>query len=851
MRKLINRLKQTWNAERQKVLFSIAIALLIWGMWLAAFGPFLRAQVASSWLSSNPVLGQREEITSGQQPESVAFAGNIPCTTTKFKLKLATLPSQTNETAQACAVMTPQGKTAPGGFTNVFKTDARLFNANGGSANFYPIPGQESGLLLESTALGTKVHYYSTGVLGARKEFNPLTREMKVYLPANPSWTLKDASGKVIYIRPESIAFSNNGQWMVADSEHLASLRVNLLNASVLPFSAPYVYHIGLSVMPQFAISDDGKTVVATSDRGDFRVIDVSSCAPAPPIITGPVACNTTSHESYLRSQISGYYRIYQPRFASDRRLVIYASYNTSPTTRALAKFRMAPSGEVLDNQDYLALGDSFASGEGAYDYFPETDTEANKCHLSKLSYPYLIGQQLSLNSYNSVACSGAKIQDITTFVQKQKIPSPNNMGHWLPGYQQQIQYVRRQNPGILTTGVGGNDAGLMTKMRACFKPGTCYQSYEDRLEIVREINSQFPKLVDLFAQLKKETKVTTKHYAIGYPRVAKEGGACGINVLLDDKELVFANQLIDYLNLVIERSAQRAGVRYVDVTNAFAGHRLCEGGSFNTAFNGLTFGDDAPLPFGPLGNESFHPNKLGHQLYKQTILQLTNNFTQPMPASNPSAGLPTENSDLAILQAPRSNRPINETVHDDSIAVDEISPGKLLAIDTDSDRHFLEPNTEFSVEIHSEPVELGKFKTDSKGGVHTTVNIPDDLPSGYHSLHIFGRTILGGTIDIYKSVYAPTTAKETTAGPELAKAEMANPAVQGSNTEGPDNSARRAESSSNRGSSILQDSKANLGVMRIHGLPAAVRRNTVIYAAILAAGVCCFSYVCKRRKLQ
>jgi len=85
---------------------------------------------------------------------------------------------------------------------------------------------------------------------------------------------------------------------------------------------------------------------------------------------------------------------------------------------------------------------------------------------------------------------------------------------------------------------------------------------------------------------------------------------------------------LIDYLNLVISQAAAKAGVRYVDVSHAFDGHRMCEAISSQVAVNGFTAGTDGgvgPIKF--VGTESYHPNALGHQLLANTIRTQTNNF--------------------------------------------------------------------------------------------------------------------------------------------------------------------------------------------------------------------------------
>lgn len=738
------------------MLRKLRIGLVFGALFVGALAPSLRAQSLNDWLAPNPVLGARENLPASQQlPETLASAGNIACETTSFRVRPKIPPLQQEIVETGCAVKTMYGLTAPGGYVRMLGADARLHNNGGGPVNIYSVPDQKGAVVLENTAQGQRLHYYRTGAYGSRREFNFLTGEWRFYLDSTPSWTLKDKAGKILHVRPDSVAFSSNGKWLVADSAFLATLLVNLETGEVTPFSSPYTYHLGLSVTPHLAVSDDGRTVATTSDAGDFKITDTSSCAAVPISITGPVACASKTHHEFLRTQINGLHRIYQPRFLNDDLLSFYASYNTTPTTRALAKLRMVPSGKTIDSQDYLALGDSFTSGEGAYNYFPETDTAENMCHLSKQSYPYLIGPRLGLNSYNSVACSGAKIQDITTYVQKQNIPSPNTMGRLLPGFKRQIQYVRDQNPNVVTVGIGGNDVGFISKMKLCLGPGTCYQNFEDRLEMVREINRQFANLTQVYRRLRLEAKPGARVYAIGYPRVADPTGKCPVSVPLDSGERQLVNQLIDYLNRIISLSAASAGVQYIDVEEAFNGHKLCQANGQNVAMNGIMAGDDI---WGLFGNESFHPNRLGYQLYAQNILNQSQNFTVMQPSPQSGTSLPAEDSGLEILSGPRSNRPVRSIVNDESISGDLLVKGRTLTVSTDPDKHFLEPKSDFKVELHSEPVLLGAFTTDSSGVVAADITIPTTIEPGFHALHIFAKDVMGGDVDIYKTVYIAET---------------------------------------------------------------------------------------------
>jgi len=632
-------------------------------------------------------------------------------------------------------------------FVRVNGVDGNLYNPQDQPLLIYAIANTNKAVVVDRQT-GT-LRYYQDWTVGLRPEFNPQTGERKFYLDSVGDWTLQDKSGHLLPVASSSVAFSNNGQWLVVDAPNISTLRVDLDNQTIVPFSWPFIYRPAKLTWPHMAISDDGRTAATAEHIGNFIVTDIDSCEPTPVHITMPVTCNFSWADSFVRVQVPGYQRVYDTRFSGNSRISVYVE-SFRGNKSLIARYVLTPPDELPPLVNYLALGDSFSSGEGAFDYFLETDSKENKCHTSKRSYPYLIGLQLSLKSYNSVACSGARMQDIITYAQKQNVPTPNTMGRLLPGFQKQIQYVSDLSPNVVTVGVGGNDMGFNAKMKACISVGTCYKSYEDRLEIVHEANRQFQTLLDLYNSLKNTVEPGTKLYVIGYPHVAKADGDCAVNVRLDNQELMLSNQLIDYLNQVIATAAARTGLRYTDVSEAFSSHKMCETTPSQVAFNGVTAGDDK---WGIFGNESFHPNYIGHQLYKQTIIERTTGFTQSMPTPNPVLVLPPENSGLEILRAPRSNRVVRETTHDESIADDVIVKGGKFSITLGSQQLLL-PNSRYKVELHSDPVDIGTLETDKLGMAQTTVNIPKSVPVGFHTLHIFGNNRLGADIDIYKTVY-------------------------------------------------------------------------------------------------
>jgi lysophospholipase L1-like esterase len=116
---------------------------------------------------------------------------------------------------------------------------------------------------------------------------------------------------------------------------------------------------------------------------------------------------------------------------------------------------------------DYVALGDSFSSGEGVPPYQQATDVpKTSMCHRSTTAYPPLRTAQLPklLATKRTVnlafgACSGAP----TANLQK-------------PGQYNETSQLQRRNPqdDLVTITIGGNDAGFtdMLKGAQARRPG-------------------------------------------------------------------------------------------------------------------------------------------------------------------------------------------------------------------------------------------------------------------------------------------------------------------------------------------------------------------------------------------
>jgi hypothetical protein len=750
---------------------AFSLLLLLGSIALPLFKVAADTQL-SSWLKPEmPTLEKIADLAPGQLPP-YRLNGNRDCEQRKVITRQENLLVGTTEQSHdSCVVSALFGGASASGYVQMTGSSifGRLTYAYGGSLyNFLAPPHSRKAMYFGSSPNnGVAVYFINDFAqsINATTIYNgEVTYSLK---PTFAPTSLRDKANNLLAVDVGSIAFSPNGRWMLADAPGRGQLRINLDTLEVLPFGTPFNYNIGLTPGLQTAITNDGRyAIVASGDFHVFSVYDLSTCGAVPNQITGPVSCQSRNLQDFMAQNLHSFLGVNNIRFTSDYSMQLYANYRSPAGAFQRSQFTLTAAGETASGYGYLALGDSFASGEGAYDYKSVTDTSENKCHLSLRSYPYLIGDGLNLNSYESVACSGAVINDVTSqdidyegqvsdhIKFKNRTNIPEILQSFLPGYIAQKSFINEYRPNIITISAVGNDVGFDDKVKRCLEPDTCYGSYEDRLEIIREINDKFDRMTTMYTELKQSLDPRAKIYVLGYPKVVKPHGDCGVNVHLNERETVFADELVDYLNSVIEAAARKVGVYYVDISNALAGHRLCETAYSDTAVNGLTNGNDIVdflFIHGPVANESFHPNAMGHRLLKETILSKTGNLTAAMPAPDDTAVPPSEDNQ-PLLDAPKDGRPINRLNFDNdagnNVAVREAWWFSAIGGDT------LKPNTPVNVWLNSDPVHLGSFTTNEQGNLNFQVKIPASVPIGFHTLHIYGINWAGEPVDIYKTLY-------------------------------------------------------------------------------------------------
>ncbi|MET8764552.1 SGNH/GDSL hydrolase family protein [Lentzea sp. NPDC004782] len=242
-----------------------------------------------------------------------------------------------------------------------------------------------------------------------------------------------------------------------------------------------------------------------------------------------------------------------------------------SAVTAAAAVIALANPASAA-SVNYVALGDSYASGLGTGSY----DSSSGSCKRGPLAYPALWAAAHSVTSFKFVACSGARTSDVLS----SQVPSLTT------------------STTLVTLQVGGNDAGFTDVITTC-----TFGSDQDCVNRVNQakayVANTLPGLLDNVYGTVRSKAPSAEVVVLGYPRIYKVPGSCGVG--LSDTKRAAINSGSDALHATISARAGAAGFDYVDVRDAFTGHEIC---SSSWWLNSLSW----PV------EESYHPNRAGHQ---------------------------------------------------------------------------------------------------------------------------------------------------------------------------------------------------------------------------------------------
>lgn len=600
-------------------------------------------------------------------------------------------------------------------------------------------------------------------------------------------------------IKSHGLAISNNGRWAVAEARGVGLVRIDLKTYEIKRFSTINIDY-GISRWPgpraDMAVSNDGQNaVIAGWNSGVYKVFDIKNdCGDAMRVDTStdtPIEKKCSSRN--LRELVYSNYPvrqefIYSPKFSDDggKLLLHLGSVNSSSSPpREWVQFT-AGDYVPFEGLPYLALGDSYSSGEGDTErigssndkwYREWTDVKGSsgepeeRCHISKRSYPYKLaaGMNMDLNSdWQTVACSGAEVWDAkgqgsSDYSGQQgrlegfDLPSfkEQALNEFIPGRVKQIEFVKKYKPKVITLTMGGNDVGFGDKIDKCVRsPRTCDIAKEgERPKLKKEILDQFDNLSSLYSEIAEASNYQSKIFVLGYPQFVsgEKDVSCDSIFFLRPNERKMVYESVRYINRVIKAAADASGVVYVDIEGSLDNKKICEGKDlYVTAITGI---------WGYRGNqvqESFHPNAKGHQAIASTVVgKLGTNDLRTYDFCSDGSKI-CQNSDIT-----------NEDVEDtDYFAVESASAiikntdlakknqQKSGWVSVVLDAFSFSARTMVGITLHSDPIDLGSFTAGADGSLSTTIQIPAGVEVGYHRIVVTGKTTSGEDIEYYQYIF-------------------------------------------------------------------------------------------------
>lgn len=265
-------------------------------------------------------------------------------------------------------------------------------------------------------------------------------------------------------------------------------------------------------------------------------------------------------------------------------------------------RVRMEPEEAALWG-NYVALGDSYSSGDGAGDYAPDT-AEAGGCWRSENAYPRVVAEEFDFTgSLAFYACSSHK---------------GSEMIEQIGTSESQIDRVT-ENTSLVTLGIGGNDLGFIPVLRTCMVRMPLLESsvcVEQEEEVDRRMRTFEETLTEILGEV-RDRAPDARILVLGYPRLFPEDPP-GMYYTLTRSDQLWLNGLAQRFNELIRDTAYRVdgdvyggrqtgSVEYVNTFSALSGHEVSADAAW---LNGIVLGQ---LGEGlRVDRASFHPTAQG-----------------------------------------------------------------------------------------------------------------------------------------------------------------------------------------------------------------------------------------------
>lgn len=638
---------------------------------------------------------------------------------------------------------------------------------------------------------GASTLYYSDNILST---FGDISQDKdgnivrKINKPFDK--TLKYPDGNSLRLTSVSgITYSSNGRWMYLNVDKVGQLRLDTENFSAFSFATGFYP----SSVVYTAISNSGDHVAVYSASKGLKVYDLMKCEPEKPNYA-----SRNCHSRDLMKSVEEWLAGHSPEPSKLKDIsVLELKFTSDYDLRALIRYRYGTDLKAaiinikLTTEEppmrYLALGDSFSSGEGTFSYTEETnyfinEDEYNICHTSPVSYPYLLNQAISSPWFGSIACSGSVTSEVVSNISDKDYINKLSQARMLidvhrgtqpyidkiknnilPGYIPQNSIIKKYLPNVVTVTMGGNDIGFGDIITACITQPGCFSQRDDREAKADEIALKILGMTSKLRAIRESMGGTdAKLFVLGYPKITNpNNSSCS---LIGQAERERADAMVEYLNESIKIAAHNAGAAYIDLSNVFINfetgddHRIC--GNANRAVNGLIlkiFSEargSTGKPGGIHASESYHPNILGHRLLAAEIYRLTNGlYLRPVITSTKQVR-PDESFYKRFVGDSDDRLNLNST-YKLMVKYEAVKRGETVGLYLPKTSDLLpSADGKAKIEIHSDPTELAVVEFNPLLDSNFTIRIPELTLAGWHDLHIKYVDMEGKMIDLYQKLY-------------------------------------------------------------------------------------------------
>ncbi|HKU39730.1 MAG TPA: SGNH/GDSL hydrolase family protein [Polyangiales bacterium] len=317
----------------------------------------------------------------------------------------------------------------------------------------------------------------------------------------------------------------------------------------------------------------------------------------------------------------------------------------------------------------YIALGDSFASGFGLLGAWDWSGTNGCARDLNEAWPPLVHGRLGIATPLVFAACSGATTQDILALgpLVPKTDEERRNWKYQLRPQIEELPPPDQRDTVLITIQVGGNDIKWDSTFAACMDavkrmqdeqmPEGSIKSCKDVITLLPPECNDLEWLIDNTSEVVNGNLAPSLDYtfralraaapnativALGYPHLVDATSACDSNSLVgcvfDAETRQRFNDIADAINAQIANTAASAGILSLtsEVVEAFSSHGACSPDEWISGVTG-------------------HPNAAGHRAYAQVV-------ANGVPAAPTRTAATDERAEPPIDPAPPAGDPGEET---------------------------------------------------------------------------------------------------------------------------------------------------------------------------------------------